>query len=284
MHRVAEQNRVVHFRRNVGSSASNERLYVPAECIHGLDSALCDQCTPKAMAPSVPAARTTPTRTRTVRQRVAPRRAPLLSEKATVVDHGAKRIFHVTHLRNVPGILDAGCIRSDALGAEPVVDLSSVDNRQNRREAEVTPGVSVAGFVPFFLAPLADVWAGVLSRVADERLAAGARVLPASEFVMFVSTVKHAGMGAVLADGDAAGELTRFTPLTGDILRVPSLDEERELTAELLVPGSFALEAVTLVGVANDKARSQVRNVLRGSAFSPKIAVYPPWFQPVERD
>jgi hypothetical protein len=42
------------------------------------------------------------------------------------------------------------------------------------------------------------------------------------------------------------------------------------------------LESVTLIGVANDKVRQSVRDLLAGSSFTPKISVYPPWFQQSE--
>ena len=266
------------------------------DCIHGLVAELCDQCTPKA----VPVVSGTPSssasRSRSPRRKPSTRRAPLLSEKATIVDHGTKRIFHVTHLRNLPGILASGCIYADASGAEPVIDLSSAETRALRRAAAVSSGESVASFVPFFLVPHAEVWAGVLTGTADERLAPAVRALPVAEFVMLVSTmgqisqVGHTGQGefaadgVVLADDDAAAAVTRFTAVEGENLRLPRLDEGRELVAELLVQDSFPMGSVALVGVANDKVRGQVRELLRASEFSPKIAVYPPWFQPGEPD
>lgn len=255
-----------------------------ADCIHGLEAALCDQCTPKA-AP-VASAVTAPakvTRTRAVR-RPAARKSPMISESAAVVDPGTKRIFHLTHLRNLPGILSAGELRADTHGAEPEVDLSSPDNRARRREALLEAGGVVASYVPFFLTPLADVWALRLDKAEDDRLASATLSLSASEFVMLVSTVGRVGKGVVLATGDAAAPSTRFVPLSGDPVTVPRLDDEQEPQAELLVPESLSLNAVTLIGVANDLARGQVREALRSSGFSPKIAVYPPWFQPVERD
>lgn len=223
------------------------------------------------------------TRTRAVR-RPAARKSPMIREDAAVVDPGTKRIFHLTHLRNLPGMLSAGEIRADVHGADPVVDLSSKDNRARRRSTQLEAGGVVAGYVPFFLTPLADVWTGRLDKNEDERLASDTLVLAASEFVMLVSTVGRAGKGVILATGDAAVESTGFVPLTADPVTVPRLDAEQELEAELLVPETLSLTAVTLIGVANDRARGQVREALRSSGFSPKVAVYPPWFQPVERD
>ena len=40
------------------------------------------------------------------------------------------------------------------------------------------------------------------------------------------------------------------------------------------------LTAISLIGVPNDRARDTVRGLLKSSQFGPKVAVYPPWFQP----
>ena len=205
----------------------------------------------------------------------------MTAEKPAVVDTGAKRIFHVTHVRNLAGILKGGRLLSDSAGAEPVVDISSADNREVRRSTEVGAGGTVADYVPFFLAPNADVWDGIRAKSPNDRLSQDVHGTPASDFVMLVSTVGAAGRNTVVADGDAADPRTRFTVLAELGARMPHRfdDEDAELAAEFLVKKSFAFDLVTLVGVANDKARREVRAILQASQFSPKIAVYPPWFQ-----
>jgi hypothetical protein len=166
------------------------------------------------------------------------------------VDAGARRIFHLTHLRNLPGIVAAGRILADAAGAQPIVDLSSADTRDRRREAMVA-GRPVADFVPFFLAPDAPLWLRMRGRVPDSRLADEAQGLPAAEFVLLVSSVREAGEGALLADDKS----------------------------ELLVPGEFPFSGVALVGVANDRVRTEVRALLGPAGFGQKVSVYPPWFE-----
>ena len=52
------------------------------------------------------------------------------------------------------------------------------------------------------------------------------------------------------------------------------------LEAEFLVRDAFPFELITLIGVAHDRVRDSVRVILRESTYLPKVAVYPPWFQP----
>ena len=69
------------------------------------------------------------------------------------------KIFHITHLRNLPGIIEAGVIWSDAqrielnLGCE-VVGMSQIQRRRVE-EIEVTchPGTKVGQYAPFYFCP-----------------------------------------------------------------------------------------------------------------------------------
>lgn len=244
---------------------------VTTECIHGLDIARCDLCTPRASAQ--------PPKAKAVRAPATRKAPPISSTKPVTVDAGARRIFHLTHERNLPSILAAGRILADLHGAAPTVDISALDNRELRREVLVG-SAPVASFVPFFLAPDALLWDGVRRGETDYRLA-NVPVVPA-QFVLLVSSARAAGDSAVVADGDAADPTTKFSSLSELHGRMPRrlYDEEDALrSAEFLVPEEFPFEAVTLVGVANDKVRSSVRELMQEHGFQQKVSVYPPWFQ-----
>jgi hypothetical protein len=246
---------------------------LPDECIHGFAAGLCDTCYPKPV-PVVAAATTTTT---TTRSRTATTSRTTTASRA---DHkvGEQRIYHVTHIDNLPFIID-----SDALvaGQSPAVDISTAENRAARRDTALGAGV-VADYVSFFLSPNATVWAALRAQQADARLSPEVRDLPAGEFVILVSTVKVAStMEVAVANGDAANTFTRIatTADTNDrALRGLRADDDAILGAELLVKGSFPFEQVSLVGVANDRARDAVKQVLQAAAHEPKVAVYPPWF------
>ncbi|MEO6827578.1 MAG: DarT ssDNA thymidine ADP-ribosyltransferase family protein [Microbacteriaceae bacterium] len=223
--------------------------------------------------------------------------------KAQALDIGEQRIYHVTHVSNLPGILNSGCLladSSDAWVTRPAVDISSPDNRESRRTTLVAgvDGFSVASYVPFFLSPDATVWNNIRSGTPDRRLSSEARGAAASDFVVLVSTVGRAGVGRTsdahsahadiaVTDGDAVGILSRCEVTGGTrerMLRKLRADEDSAaiLSAEFLVALSFAFESVSLIGVANTRARDVVKAALEASAFAPKVSVYPPWFQPAE--
>jgi ssDNA thymidine ADP-ribosyltransferase, DarT len=277
------------------------------ECIHGLADQLCASCFPKAAPepstttrvakPRASRAReaATPTALRSAPVATAPAAKTLRSGAASGGNVGEQRIYHVTHITNLPGILSSGALHADASEAwdtNPALDISSAENREARRSTLVTgtePGRTVAGYVPFFLSPDSVLWDSIRSHEPDPRLAPTADHWTSFDFVVLVSTVGKATetAGAVVADGDATGALTRFGATAESrerVLRTLRADKDSDaiLAAEFLVEEAFPFELFSLIGVANDKVREAVKEILSASGFRPKVAVYPPWFQPSE--
>jgi hypothetical protein len=285
---------------------------VNEECIHGLDGELCALCFPPAapVASTVPVARAPrASRARTAEAPTALRTvaAPITTGTAKTKRHddnvGEQRIYHLTHIRNLPGILAADRLLADASDAwetRPVVDISSPANRDARRQTPINGAAdrAVADHVPFFLSPNALVWENIRAQSLDPRLSEAAHEAAAFDFVILVSTVKKVldaqaadadATPFAVTDGDAAFTTTRFgsTPDAADtLLRTlrANLDSDSILKAELLVPGEFPFGLITLIGVANDRVRDAVKPLLAAASHKPKVAVYPPWFHPTEQD
>ncbi len=255
------------------------------ECIHGLEGQRCDQCFPKivpvsdVIAKPRSAPRATPGKRATVRRTDTP-----------IDDVGEQRVYHLTHISNLASIIASGALLADAHEAAPAVDISAADNRDLRR-AVVTRlgGNTVASYVPFFLAPDCTMFRAIRNQQADDRLTIDYQQTPPSDFVILVTTVKSVtdlGDAAEIAvtDGDATDAATRFamTPDAAErMLRNirAHKDSPAQLSAEFLVGQAVPFELVSVIGVANDRARDEVKRHLKGSAFSPKVSVYPPWFQ-----
>lgn len=261
------------------------------ECIHGFVDGLCATCNPKPVAEVLAAPRTA-TRSRvaappraTVRSLRAAARVPVGSAPADTLLE--QRIYHLTHVTNLAGIRER---RAVIAGAEPTLDLSPAELRSDRREIPV-PGAgdaTLADFVPFFLSPDAALWQSLRAGLEHPRLSASARAADPLEFVFLVSTVRHvvaADRAFVIADRNMEGQATRFATTREDAERMlyrlrADADGSQLVDAELLVAEALPFESVTLIGVANDRVRQSVRELLAGSDFTPKISVYPPWFQP----
>jgi ssDNA thymidine ADP-ribosyltransferase, DarT len=247
-----------------------ERKVRLLECIHGLEAGVCDICFPKAKPEVIVATKPRVTR--------APGAAPRAAKLAPLADVSQQRVYHLTHVRNLEAIVEYGALLADA---EPTVDISSADAREARRTITVSDeGETVASYVPFFLSPTPDAWEALRAGAADPRISADG--LAPSDFVMLITSVDALGE-YVVADGDAAHPLTRFAAGADPgqrMLRRLKAEEAlgRMDAAEILVRDSVPLDAITLITVANDRAKAAVKAVLDPAGIRTRIAIHPPWF------
>jgi hypothetical protein len=253
-----------------------------AECIHGFDEGLCDICYPRsapAPAPRRTAAVRAPRATRTT---AATSRAAGGAAVATAppVLLSAQRIYHVTHIRNLEMIAIDGALRVEA---QPDVDVSRALAREIRSSRPRPSGGKVADRVPFYLSPDAERWRELRDGAVGTHWSDAARAARPTDFVVLVADARAAGDDVVLADGDAAAPATRFAhgmeAGTQQLRRMRALDAGYA-AGELLVPSPFPFEGIPLIGVPHEPMRDRVRDILREvGGHTPKVAVYPPWFQ-----
>ncbi|WP_133411757.1 DarT ssDNA thymidine ADP-ribosyltransferase family protein [Agromyces badenianii] len=238
-------------------------------------------------------ARSTTTRSGRPPARVPGASRPAIASDAPRLDLKAMRIYHVTHIDNLPPILDAGALLADAAGAAPVVDLAAPHAREYRRTAAIADtDAVVADYVPFLLTTDAHVWEAVRTATPDPRLHDDAVKRAPSDFVIFVSSLASAQAGdpetpgtIVVSEADAAVAgatvATEWSDVQRLLQRLYREDDGSGLDgAELLVRECLPLDSVALIAVANDPVRDRVRAALAGAGVRARVAVYPPWFQP----
>lgn len=192
---------------------------------------------------------------------------------------GSRRLYHPTHLRNLESILLDGELRAIGSGLTPDVDPVAPIVRGLRARASAG-GRSVAEYVPFALSPDAERWAELRSGGDGAQWGPVAATTAPTDFAILVAVGKDLGPDLVVADGDAGAPATAFA--VGDAARGVAQAARRDpelLTAEVLVPSPLPLDAIDLIAVANEPARSRVRGMfadVEGSA--PRVVVHPPWF------
>ena len=196
------------------------------------------------------------------------------------------RIFHVTHVSNLPGILESGQLLPSSQ-ASPALRLSSEITHELRATAAVSDGVSVHDCVAFSLSPLATWWEEVQDGAAGPTWSDAARTASTIDFVVLGVDVASVASSLVVTDGDAAATITRLGsgPDGRDRMLARAAASPWALqAAEALVPGPVSLDLVALVAVANDRRRDEVRSLLKSAGVTAKVAVYPPWFVPQVAD
>ena len=270
------------------------------ECIHGLDEDLCDICHPAPVPVARPRASVARTATRrsasprATAPRTSPRgtasraSSPSSTSSARRVSLTTQRVYHLTHIDNLSGILAAEAVYpagfEDLDDGLRTLDIATPEARARRAATDVA-GQPADGYVPFFLTPDARSWRAMRLGVADGRIAVDATGSKAYDYVMLVGVAATVAgdAEALLADGDvtlASTRTARGAEEAERMLRRLGLDEGHGLLdAEFLVAGEIPVARFTLIGVANDGARAAVRDALAGSAWRPKVAVYPPWFR-----
>lgn len=260
------------------------------ECIHGFDDGLCDICFPRIPVVKDDAATTaargrasaTAARRSSARASAKTTTAPVSRHQAPI---GPRRIYHVTHLNNLESILTEGAITA---GAKPNFDLLAPDARVERDGIEVFPGTQLTEFVPFSLSPNATWWNDVRSGAHYSSWSAEARSVPATQYVILVGTVASVGDEVVVSDSDVSGSDPHFGvgPVAGASLLQRTLFADPDLLEpEVLAPRSYSIDDVVLLAVPNEPVRDKVKAMLKAAGgHAPKLAVYPPWFQPTDLD
>jgi hypothetical protein len=256
---------------------------------------MCATCFPKPI-PEAPVAVAVAPRPRSsasgtaTRGRAAPA-VKRVAGSAAIADVGEQRVYHLTHVNNLAGILASGSISA---GLEPIVDISPAGARAERDSVDIpglesipeVAGARLADFVPFFLSPNALLWQSIRAGEAHPRLSRDILGSEAADFVLLVSTIKQLvelDRTFLVTNGAAEGGLTRFGVGRTDAERLlqnlrSATDPDALLDAEVFLHGSVPLESVSLIGVAHDKARAVVRQILVDVDAEAKVAVYPPWF------
>lgn len=254
---------------------------MPEECVHGFEPGMCATCYPPPEPEKPLVTRRSPrTAAKSLRSP-----APGATGKAAEVrpPNLPHRMFHVTHVSNLPAILEAGELRPSS-AATPALKLASAITDELRSTAPVDDSVSVADCVPFSLSPLATWWGEVQDGAAGPTWSDEARAASTVDFVVLGVDLSSVDDDLVVSDGDAAAVVTSLARSPEDRKRMlarAASDAAVLQAAEALVPGSVPLSSVALVAVANDPRRDEVRALLKSAGVSIKVAVYPPWFVPV---
>lgn len=255
-----------------------------AECIHGFDEGLCDICFPRKVLEPVPTVAASATRTAPRAPRTSSTSRPAGrvagSSGPKLPPFGSRRLYHVTHARNLESILLDGELRAIGSGLAPDVDPVQPVVRELRARAGTGDGRHAADLVPFALSPDADHWIELRNGAPGSLWTPAATAFAAADFVVLVAVAKDLGGDLVIADGDAAAPVTRFHP--GDPARGVAQAARRDpglTAAEVLVPAPVPLSALNLIAVANEPMRARVRGMFRDvEGVAPRVVVHPPWF------
>ena len=207
------------------------------------------------------------------------------------------RIYHITHVDNLPSILADGGIASDAAmiargGPAAAIGMSSIKRRRvEELEVDCHPGTKVGQFVPFYFCSR-SIMLYVIHRGNDPELAYRGGQDPIVHL--------EADLQGVVAWADAnrrpwafslsnAGaryaqfrsRLTDLDQLDWDAIaatdfRARQVKEGKQ--AEFLLYDVCPWELIGRVGVRSLATRARVEAALSGASHSPAISIQPGWY------
>lgn len=207
------------------------------------------------------------------------------------------KIYHITHLRNLRGILEAGLLWSDAKRLErgldcEVVGMHAIKRRRlERLEVSCHPGTKVGDYVPFYFCPR-SVMLYILHKGnhPDLDYTEGQRPIVHLQAGL-QSTMDWAQEHDVrwaFSDRNAGTSYAEFFKRPRDVARIdwkavrstdwrdPVVKEGKQ--AECLVYESFPWSLVEKIGVLSSNVAREVDTILREAAHRPSVSVERGWY------
>jgi ssDNA thymidine ADP-ribosyltransferase DarT-like protein len=205
----------------------------------------------------------------------------------------SRRIYHITHLKNLAGMLAAGALFSDHRvvvdGDQPVViGFDHIKERRMRKIVHCHPHLHVGDFVPFYFCPRSIMLYVIEKRNSELTYRGGQR-----EIVHLVSDVDRAvcaagGRAWAFTDGNASTAYTNFyndlsllpevvdwNAVNATMWSDPAIKEKKQ--AEFLVQNTFPWSAVMEIGVFDQSVAETVREIV-GTVPSPSVGVQRAWY------
>jgi hypothetical protein len=207
------------------------------------------------------------------------------------------KIYHITHGKNLAGILASNCIWSDAEmirrgGPDIAVGLSEVKQRRLTELAvSCHPGTKVGEFVPFYFCPRSVML--FIIHCADHpglSYRGGQRSIlhlevdlhetvawAESEGRPWAFTHRNAGSRYFQSFRDLA-ELDHldWEHIANDNFRDAAVKDAKQ--AEFLIYGSLPWTLVRSIGVIDEEIARRVREILAGSMHRPDVHVERVWY------
>lgn len=210
---------------------------------------------------------------------------------APTAELGKTRLYHITDVANLPGILAQGGLWSDAQVIAQGLATSAIAHahmKQRRLEQYRVPCVSnrfVGEFVPFYFCSRAPMLYTINSGNTGRPKGCQASI------VHLVSTVERAtvmGRRWAIADNNAGSALAEFTTQLDTLkaLDWAAIDAKywsacaTAKAAEFLVADFFDWSGFIGMACMNEETAQTAQHHLQGSAHRPPVIVKRDWYYP----
>ena len=198
-------------------------------------------------------------------------------------------IFHITDVTNLPSILQAGGLRSDAAilsSGTQVTNIAYSHIKQRRLTQYRVPSAGnrfVGEFVPFYFCQRSPMLFTINN--GNTGLPAGSQ----STIIHLVSTVAAGiatGRPWAISDGNAGSGYAEFSSDLGMLDRLDWdaikadywQNRQHEKMAEFLVADFFEWGNVIGIGCHNELVQQAVQGIIKDAQHQPEVKVLPRWY------
>jgi len=206
------------------------------------------------------------------------------------------KIYHITPVENLGGILAAGGLFSDSHmqqhgGAASVIGISSIKERRLRHPVDCCPGKKVGEFVPFYFCPrsimLYVIWRGNHPSLTYQG-GQGPIIHLQADLHETVEWANDAGVEWAFSLSNAGAAYAEFRNRLEDLgdidwnaveatdFRNSDIKEGKQ--AEFLVDGFLPWRLVELIGVGSQTTLNRVRSMIPASTLRPSVAIRRDWY------
>jgi hypothetical protein len=205
-------------------------------------------------------------------------------------------IYHITHIRNLPGILQLGGLFSDNAAAlngytDTEIGMPGIKRRRRMTIINCGPGGTPADYVPFYFGyrspMLLSIHSGNVPTYSEGQE-------PVIYLTSSLTAVRHAGLAAIFSEGNAGETFVDFHADDGDLCEKlidwplmkakwwnsipddPNRASRRQ--AEYLVHRFFPASLIASIVTHNKRRESEVHSILTEYDASISTMVYPQWY------
>jgi ssDNA thymidine ADP-ribosyltransferase, DarT len=206
------------------------------------------------------------------------------------------KIYHITHVDNLPAIVAEGGLVSDATmiargGPQAAIGMATIKRRRLTLPVHCHPGDHVGDYVPFYFCPR-SIMLFVIHRKNHPELSYRGGQEPIvhleADLLDVVAWATTARRRWALSLSNAGAYYTQFASSLDDLQLLDwtaiaatdfrSAPTQEAKQAEFLVHGSFPWTLVSLVGVCSPAIRARADAAIAAGAHRPRVVVQKTWY------
>ncbi|HXP87051.1 MAG TPA: DUF4433 domain-containing protein [Bryobacteraceae bacterium] len=206
------------------------------------------------------------------------------------------KIYHITHVDNLPSIIAEGCLVSDAVmiargGPSKAIGMSTIKQRRLGLLVECHPGDHVGDYVPFYFC-FRSVMLYLIYMANHSELTyrggQGPIVHLEADLLSVVGWANEVGRRWAFSLSNAGSYYAQFRKDLDDLGEVnwPAVastdfrpaDIKEGKQAEYLLHGSFPWGLVNRIGVHSMGVAQMVDAALSAAAHRPRVEIRPDWY------